>query len=209
MTAWPVPSWVLKRASSTTLNLHDQAPAPTPACFGAGRLGGRGCTALLVSGGMLSFCLSWIASPAHGGNLDFMPLCRFSAWLRAVRVRAYLLPHRSSLLVQVLQRARGVDNVDVELGDILDAARQSRLIRNPYISILKRKYRPQLVISCIFMIFQQFDVRLLSTPWLHCGWLLSMLAVFPPNMSTTLELRAMDPGHERPLYALLHLNLVQ
>ena len=109
----------------------------------------------------------------------------------------------------MLQRARGVDNVDVELGDILDAARQSRLIRNPYISILKRKYRPQLVISCIFMIFQQFDVRLLSTPWLHCGWLLSMLAVFPPNMSTTLELRAMDPGHERPLYALLHLNLVQ
>ena len=138
-----------------------------------------------------------------------MPLCPFSAWLRAVRVRAYLLPHRSSLLVQVLQRARGVDNIDVELGDILDAARQSRLIRNPYISILKRKYRPQLVISCIFMIFQQFDVRLLSTPWLHCGWLLSMLAVFPPNMSTTLELRAMDPGHERPLYALLHLNLVQ
>ena len=112
--------------------------------------------------------------------------------------------------MQVLQRARGVDNVDVELEDILDAARQSRLIRNPYISILQRKYRPQLVISCIFMIFQQFDVRLSSTPLLHCGWLLSMLAVFPSYyIRTTLVSMAMDPGQEVPLYASLHLNGVQ
>jgi hypothetical protein len=58
----------------------------------------------------------------------------------------------------VLQRARGVDDVEIELEDIVEAARQSRMIRNPYITILQRKYRPQLVIACIFMIFQQFDV---------------------------------------------------
>lgn len=58
----------------------------------------------------------------------------------------------------MLQRARGVDNVDIELEDIVEAARQSRMIKNPYKSILQRKYRPQLVIACIFMIFQQFDV---------------------------------------------------
>ena len=60
--------------------------------------------------------------------------------------------------VQVLQRARGVEDVSVELDDIVEAARQSRLIKNPYKSIMQRKYRPQLVIAVIFMIFQQFDV---------------------------------------------------
>lgn len=48
--------------------------------------------------------------------------------------------------------------VDLEYEDILEAARQSNLIKNPYYNILKRKYRPQLIISLIFMIFQQFDV---------------------------------------------------
>ena len=69
--------------------------------------------------------------------------------------------------VQVLQRARGVEDVSVELDDIVEAARQSRLIKNPYKSIMQRKYRPQLVIAVIFMIFQQFDVSaraLLSQP---------------------------------------------
>ena len=46
----------------------------------------------------------------------------------------------------------------MELDDIVEAARQSRLIKNPYKSIMQRKYRPQLVIAVIFMIFQQFDV---------------------------------------------------
>ena len=60
--------------------------------------------------------------------------------------------------MQVLQRARGVDDVEIELEDIVEAARQSRMIKNPYKSILQRKYRPQLVVALIFMIFQQFDV---------------------------------------------------
>ena len=64
----------------------------------------------------------------------------------------------------MLQRARGVDNVEIELEDILEAARQSRMIKNPYMTIMKRKYRPQFIIACIFMIFQQFDV----SPSHHC-----------------------------------------
>lgn len=59
--------------------------------------------------------------------------------------------------VQVLERCRGVPQVDVEFEDIVEAARQSNLIKNPYLNILQRKYRPQFVIACIFMIFQQFD----------------------------------------------------
>ena len=60
--------------------------------------------------------------------------------------------------MQVLQRARGVENVEIELEDIVEAARQSRMVKNPYKTILQRKYRPQLLIACVFMIFQQFDV---------------------------------------------------
>ena len=66
--------------------------------------------------------------------------------------------------MQVLQRARGVDNVEIELEDIVEAARQSRMIKNPYLTILQRKYRPQFIIACIFMIFQQFDVRYAPVP---------------------------------------------
>ena len=44
--------------------------------------------------------------------------------------------------LQVLQKARGVEDVDIELEDITEAARQSRLIKNPYLTIIKRKYRP-------------------------------------------------------------------
>ena len=69
--------------------------------------------------------------------------------------------------LQVLQKARGVEDVEIELGDITEAARQSRMIKSPYLTIIKRKYRPQLFIACIFMIFQQFDV---SPPHLMAFW---------------------------------------
>lgn len=58
----------------------------------------------------------------------------------------------------MLRRARGVEDVETELEDIVEAAKQSRQIRNPYYSIWRRRYRPQLIIALIFMIFQQFDV---------------------------------------------------
>ena len=35
-------------------------------------------------------------------------------------------------VLQVLQRIRGVQNVEVEYADIVEAARQSNLIKNPY-----------------------------------------------------------------------------
>ncbi len=74
--------------------------------------------------------------------------------------------------MQVLQRARGVENVEIELEDIVEAARQSRLVKNPYKTILQRKYRPQFLVACVFMIFQQFDVSPFACtdaiPFLSC-----------------------------------------
>lgn len=75
------------------------------------------------------------------------------------------LPDTPSSLIQrgkpeegrrVLQRIRGVDDVSVELQDITHAVHVSNSIPNPYKTILCRRYRPQLVISILIPIFQQF-----------------------------------------------------
>lgn len=64
----------------------------------------------------------------------------------------------TDLSMQVLRRIRGVEDVAAEYGDIVYAARQSQAVRNPYWNLVsKKKYRPQLIIAVIFMIFQQFD----------------------------------------------------
>lgn len=44
----------------------------------------------------------------------------------------------------------------VELEDIVDAVNTSRTIVNPWSTILRRRYRPQLVISILIPIFQQW-----------------------------------------------------
>lgn len=44
----------------------------------------------------------------------------------------------------------------VELEDIVEAVNVSRMIPNPYFTILRRRYRPQLVMSIMIPIFQQF-----------------------------------------------------
>jgi hypothetical protein len=46
-------------------------------------------------------------------------------------------------------------DVTVELEDIVDAVNVSRTIKNPWGTILRRRYRPQLVISILIPIFQQ------------------------------------------------------
>lgn len=76
-----------------------------------------------------------------------------------------LLPDTPNSLVQrgraddgrkVLQRIRGTDNVDVEFEDICEAVRLSNQVKsNPYRTICRRRYWPQLVISVLIPMFQQ------------------------------------------------------
>jgi hypothetical protein len=47
-------------------------------------------------------------------------------------------------------------DVTVELEDIVDAVNVSRTIVNPWATILRRRYRPQLVISILIPTFQQW-----------------------------------------------------
>lgn len=76
-----------------------------------------------------------------------------------------LLPDTPNSLVQrgrsedgrrVLQRIRGTDAVDVEFEDICEAVNVSNSVKtNPYRTILKRRYWPQLFITILIPAFQQ------------------------------------------------------
>jgi len=46
--------------------------------------------------------------------------------------------------------------VDVELEDIMEAVNVAKSIKNPYTAIFKRRYWPQLTITILIPIFQQW-----------------------------------------------------
>lgn len=58
--------------------------------------------------------------------------------------------------MQVLTRIRGTSDIEEELEDMAEAARVSNLAPHPMRNLFKSQYRPQLVISLMFMMFQQF-----------------------------------------------------
>ncbi|KAK7280149.1 hypothetical protein RJT34_25211 [Clitoria ternatea] len=56
----------------------------------------------------------------------------------------------------VLKRIRGVENVDLEFEEILEASKAAKLVKSPFKNLLKRHNRPPLVIAIWLQIFQQF-----------------------------------------------------
>ncbi|XP_004298160.1 PREDICTED: sugar transport protein 13-like [Fragaria vesca subsp. vesca] len=56
----------------------------------------------------------------------------------------------------VLKRIRGVQNVDPEFLELLEASRTAQEVKNPFRNLLKRKNRPQLIITVFLQFFQQF-----------------------------------------------------
>ena len=76
-----------------------------------------------------------------------------------------VLPDTPNSLVQrgklergrhVLQKIRGIQNVDVEFDDILIASNEAAQVKDPFRNILRRRSRPQLIISTLLQFFQQF-----------------------------------------------------
>ncbi|EXC68592.1 Hexose carrier protein HEX6 [Morus notabilis] len=55
----------------------------------------------------------------------------------------------------MLQRVRGTDDVESEFDDILKASIVAKTIERPFKNIVRRKYRPQLVMSIALPFFQQ------------------------------------------------------
>jgi len=55
----------------------------------------------------------------------------------------------------VLRDIRGVDNVEEEFSDIKAAVEKARLVVNPWRTILKPSYAPQLFVAITATLFQQ------------------------------------------------------
>ncbi|XP_022871929.1 hexose carrier protein HEX6-like [Olea europaea var. sylvestris] len=56
---------------------------------------------------------------------------------------------------RILQRVRGTDDVHAELDDMIEASNKARAIKHPFKNIIRRKYRPQLVMSIAIPFFVQ------------------------------------------------------
>ncbi|KAI3823649.1 hypothetical protein L1987_05089 [Smallanthus sonchifolius] len=54
-----------------------------------------------------------------------------------------------------LLKIRGVDNVDEEFNDLVEASEQSKKIKSPWFNLFKRKYRPQVFFAIAIPFFQQ------------------------------------------------------
>ncbi|KAK4385154.1 Hexose carrier protein HEX6 [Sesamum angolense] len=56
---------------------------------------------------------------------------------------------------KMLQRIRGTDDVQAELDDLVEASYASQAVKHPFKNLMRRKYRPQLVMSVAIPFFQQ------------------------------------------------------
>lgn len=56
---------------------------------------------------------------------------------------------------KLLQKIRGTDDVQAELDDLIEASNAAKSIQHPFINLLQRKYRPQLIMSVAMPFFQQ------------------------------------------------------
>ncbi|CAK7357255.1 unnamed protein product [Dovyalis caffra] len=78
---------------------------------------------------------------------------------------ATFLPETPNSLIQrtddrerakvMLQRVRGTEDVQAEFGDLIRASSISKTIEHPFKKIIRRKYRPQLVMAIAIPFFQQ------------------------------------------------------
>ncbi|KGN53156.1 hexose carrier protein HEX6 [Cucumis sativus] len=78
---------------------------------------------------------------------------------------AFFLPETPNSLIQrgsshqlvdeMLQRIRGTPNVQSELADLIKASEIAKSIDSPFKNIMRRKYRPQLVMAIAIPFFQQ------------------------------------------------------
>ncbi|KAL5728407.1 Hexose carrier protein hex6 [Ranunculus cassubicifolius] len=81
-----------------------------------------------------------------------------------ITLGAFFLPETPNSLVQrqnshkaklMLQRVRGVADVEDEFDDLMKANDNSKAIKDPFRKLLEKKYRPQLVMAITIPFFQQ------------------------------------------------------
>lgn len=52
----------------------------------------------------------------------------------------------------VLKRIRGINNVEPEFNEILEASRIAQQVKHPYRNLLQRRYRPQLIVAIFLQV---------------------------------------------------------
>lgn len=57
---------------------------------------------------------------------------------------------------RVLRKIRGIDNVEPEFEELVEASRVAKEVKRPFRNLIKKKNRPQLIIAVSMQIFQQF-----------------------------------------------------
>ncbi|KAG0568535.1 hypothetical protein KC19_6G026600 [Ceratodon purpureus] len=57
----------------------------------------------------------------------------------------------------ILRKIRGVENIDTEYEDIVEATNMANQVTNPYKTLLSKKYRPQFILSILIPLFQQLS----------------------------------------------------
>ncbi|KAH7668592.1 Sugar/inositol transporter protein [Dioscorea alata] len=144
---------------SVPLYLSEMAPAQYRGAFSNGfqfSIGVGGLAANLINYGTQKIRQGW------GWRLS---LCLAAVPATLLIIGALLLPDTPNSLLQheieidkakqLLQRIRGTDDVDDELNDLIKASEISKTMRHPFRKILRREYRPQLVMAIALPFFQQ------------------------------------------------------
>lgn len=81
-----------------------------------------------------------------------------------VFVGTFFLPETPNSLIErgeegkalaMLKRIRGVEDVNEEFADLLEASEASKKVKHPWRVIVSRKYRPQFVMTLLIPFFQQ------------------------------------------------------
>ncbi|XP_022863739.1 hexose carrier protein HEX6-like [Olea europaea var. sylvestris] len=116
-------------------------------------------------GFMLATLINYCAVKIKGGSGWRISLSMAVAPAAILTIGAFFLPETPNSLIQhgndhekakrMLQRIRGVDDVQVELDDLIKASYASKSVKHPFKNLLQRKYRPQLVMSMAIPFFLQ------------------------------------------------------
>ncbi|CAA2935357.1 hexose carrier HEX6-like [Olea europaea subsp. europaea] len=141
------------------LYLSEMAPSRYRGAFNTGF------QIFLKIGFIIATIINYCAVKIKGGWGWRISLAMAAAPAAILTIGAFFLPETPNSLIQqlndhekakrMLQRIRGVDDVQVELDDLIHASYASKCVKHPLKNLLQRKYRPQLVMSMAIPFFQQ------------------------------------------------------
>ncbi|GAY62572.1 hypothetical protein CUMW_218890 [Citrus unshiu] len=191
---------------SVPLYLSEMAP---PKYRGTFNIGFQLCGAIGVLSANL---LNYGTQKIKGGWGWRISLAMAAAPASILTIGAIFLPETPNSIIQrsndhqkaqkMLQRVRGIADVEAELNDLIRASSISKSITHPFKNIVQRKYRPQLVMAILIPFFQQ--VTGINIVGLYSPVLFRTLKL---GESTSLLLSALVAGGMGTVFAIVSMIL--